>query len=789
MSNAPSERHHDPELMLQVDKYLPEKLRLRIESYYARVSEQAQLDVVVFNEEFLASPMTHVAMYSDHGIVHVRDVATNIVHVLNSINGVLVPKRTAAQLDFMRGYGVMLAYNHDIGMMNFSAFGRAMHPEFATQEVFAPAYHEIVDAIWDENCGNVAWRLMTLADKGELAQSPRVVLRELLALAVGHSKSKIPIAVLNDPLLFRQTLLRSAGTNLRYLYLQQQVAKAADSAKREAAQAQLDAYVGGGGLQHFEPARQWYADFETEAFAWLAATTPGLRALIADVVDTIRALRVADALRQRGTALKTSAGYQILVDQNTAMPVFALQKGTGEVFLVEAGNRMSAGEANIASSELTAAGDLRISFQRGAFADIPTEIYGAACAALLVDDIQKDIVETFQRPSGPESAPLKSNESISILLEGTDDNLDFAGEVRKALLELNPKLAKRCRVAPSLKHVADEERSRYLAADELDWGIDRKETALLRIAQAGHPTTRMQVSEAFSDVHLAKLKAGDVLVYAGSPPGFVYIPIGEGLVSTPLGGYQAFAAKPWIPQANTRVIRGGAQESTLSAQANVSVLMIPKEIYLRHWHSTYSLEQFTQLIKRVYAEEQAQGAEQIVTILKQVAMIDAELEESEVEFIVNFARSNGLNYNAADLRRDIEASAHVDFTQLRQSILDYLALRPPHLKVGQMRDMLTSFVHADATFSEDERLILSELMGIIGHYLSEETGSTKVAVLIVPQSPEQNDEISVLLPTALKEHVSGGYAYNVGAFYSHEYAEMIADRYRARNLFAEVREV
>jgi hypothetical protein len=616
-----------------------------------------------------------------------------------------------------------------------------------------------------------------------------VVLRELLSLSVGHSKSKIPIAVLNDPLQFRQTLLKSVGTNLRYLYLQQQVLKAKDAAKKEAAQAQLDEYVRGGGVQSFDHARQWYADFEKDAYLWLTATSPAIRALIMDVVDTIRALRVADALRQRGTALKTSAGYQILVDQNTAMPVFALQKGTGEVFLVEAGDRMSAGEANIASSELTAAGDLRLSFQRGAFADIPAEVHGAECAALLVDDIQKDIVETFQRAAGPENAALKSNEAIAILLEGTDDNLDFAGEVRKSLLELNAKLAQRCRVVPSLKNVAEEERKRYLTAEDIDWSLDRKETAILRIAQAGHPTARIKVNEAFTDVRLTKLKAGEVLVFAGSPPGFIYIPIGEGLVSTPLGGYQAFDAKPWIPQANTRVIRGGAQESTLSAQADVSVLMIPKEIYLRHWHSTYSLEQFTQLIKRVYAEEQAQGAEQIIAILKQVAMIDATLEESEVQFIVNFARSNGLHYDATDLRREIEAGGHVDFTQLRQNVLDYLALRPPHLKVGQLRDMLASFVQADANFSGDERLVLSELMGIISNYLDDEAGGSKVAVLIVPQSPEQNAEISALLPNALKEQISGGYAYNVGTFYSHEYAEMIADRHRARNFFAEVRDL
>lgn len=217
------------------------------------------------------------------------------------------------------------------------------------------------------------------------------------------------------------------------------------------------------------------------------------------------------------------------------------------------------------------------------------------------------------------------------------------------------------------------------------------------------------------------------------------------------------------------------------------MLMIPREVYLRHWHGTYSIEQFTQLIQRIYAEEQAQGAKQIIAILKQMAMIDADLQDAEVKFMVDFARSNGLHYNVADLRREIEAGGNVDFARLRQDVLDYLALKPAHLKVGQLRDLLVSFVQADATFTANERLILSELMGILGSYLDDDADIPKVVVLIVPQNPDQDAEITRLLPRALKEQIFGGYAYNVGEFYSHEYAEMIADRYRALNLFSEVR--
>ena len=178
--------------------YLSSRIRKRIErDYYQRVSDQAHLDEVATNPVFLANPLQHVALYSDHGPVHARDVATQITAVLESVNGVAIPFRDSMRLEFMKGYGVLLAYAHDIGMKDFTAFGRAMHPEYAAQEVFTDGWDDIIDAAWNDNSGNVGWRLVMLGDA--LRRDPKLVLRELLSLAVGHSKSKVPIVILNDP--------------------------------------------------------------------------------------------------------------------------------------------------------------------------------------------------------------------------------------------------------------------------------------------------------------------------------------------------------------------------------------------------------------------------------------------------------------------------------------------------------------------------------------------------------------------------------------------------------------
>ena len=65
-----------------------------------------------------------------------------------------LPLRGRDRLEFMRTYGVLTAYLHDIGMVDFSSAGRAMHPEFATQEVFTDPFNSLLDAIWIEDLGD-----------------------------------------------------------------------------------------------------------------------------------------------------------------------------------------------------------------------------------------------------------------------------------------------------------------------------------------------------------------------------------------------------------------------------------------------------------------------------------------------------------------------------------------------------------------------------------------------------------------------------------------------------------
>jgi len=519
----------------ELDRYLPDSIREKIEkSFYARVNQQAELDQVVRSREFIEDPLNHIALYSDHGVVHVRDVARNIITILDTINGELIPHRNRLWLEFMKGYGVMLAYNHDIGMLDFSAFGRAMHPEFAAQAVFSPDYDSIVDTFWDENWGNVSWRLIKLAENGALEGDLKLVLRELMAMSIGHSKSKVSNKMLNDRAALRATMLTSVATDLDHLFHEQQVDKAekklaeaqgsgvgATVAERaaalEVARRGQSAFLEQGVPRRSKFLDRFYTDFERQAFTWLVSDHPSLEALSRDVVDVLRALRVADALRQRGTTLKTSGGYQIIVDQNTANAVITLQKSSGEMMLFEVDKTHSIGEANIASSELDLGGNLRLSFNRGSFRTETATRHAAYCCAMIIDDIQRDVLDSFWRPDQPSSLR-KSSDDIQILIEETDDNIHFAEMVLEELSLANPELTRRSRIVPSLKNISAEDRQRYLTAAELNWTLEQRREVIAQVARSGHRTERIDPAIAFTDVRLIELRQGEVLLKAGSPP-------------------------------------------------------------------------------------------------------------------------------------------------------------------------------------------------------------------------------------------------------------------------------
>lgn len=600
-----------------LDRYLPDQARTYLEQkYYAPIGEEAQLSVIIQDPVFRSSPETHPALSSDHSIVHVRDVTQHLLQVLDLTNGLLLPARERDRLEnFMKPYGVAVTYLHDIGLIDDSPIGQAMHPEFAAQLIFTEENDELVETIWTANCGGLADYLSGLKERGAITLDPKIVLREMLALTMSRSRHKVPVQVLNDPAALRILMLASLETELTVQFQNQQVEHLrsqvqqvyneaehqdtldklrqtlyAAEANLALARASADASKQRASLQRL------YQNFDADAYRWLISEHAEAKQLTADVIDTLRVVRAAHALRQRGTALKTSAHYEIFIDQVSAQAVYAMHLDEGHLYMVSVSHPVSVGEANMAGCELDAAGDLRLSFHRGAFstpAAVQNAVHGVV---LVVNDIQADVIQSFQQPAAKPIGQLKAASAMQIMLESADDNLNFADLVQAELIQLNPDLNGRIKTGPSLRHVSRLERARYLAAAELDWSIEQRRELLTKVEASGHKTARIDPEIGFRHVRLSVLHAHETLLEAGAPDGFVYIPLTSGLSIIPLGGYQPFDVEAWMPLGVTGVIRGAARNASIIANEEVQVLMIPREVFLKHWHSTYSFKELIDLL-------------------------------------------------------------------------------------------------------------------------------------------------------------------------------------------------
>lgn len=177
------------------------------------------------------------------------------------------------------------------------------------------------------------------------------------------------------------------------------------------------------------------------------------------------------------------------------------------------------------------------------------------------------------------------------------------------------------------------------------------------------------------------------------------------------------------------------------------------------------------------------GADRILKILGRVALLDDHLDDRERAFIESFADSWGVEFSWEDLEGDGVAQSR-DLVELRASVVTYLATSPPDQQVQQLGDVLQALIRIDDDVSTDEALMIAELEGMFSGYLGEK--EPRWAVVLVPQSNEQDEAIRALAPGIEAADIRGGRTYVVGRHHSRDYAEMVGHRYHALDVFSAV---
>jgi len=103
------------------------------------------------------------------------------------------------------------------------------------------------------------------------------------------------------------------------------------------------------------------------------------------------------------------------------------------------------------------------------------------------------------------------------------------------------------------------------------------------------------------------------------------------------------------------------------------------------------------------------GARSILQILAHVALIDDHLDERERNFIQSFVDAWGIDFSPEAFRRG-HPGDHLNYRALRSDVEAYLSTSPPPAQVQQLSDVVNALINVDEEVSEEEALVLGELL-------------------------------------------------------------------------------
>jgi hypothetical protein len=563
-----AERGCNQDALPSLDQFMSPSLRALIEDrYWYPVERDTVLETMVLDPLFRSQPDIHLGLYSDHGIQHVRDVAKRVPHV----GALLSPSAPT----FVPGCAVLLTYLHDVGMG--APIPRKVHAQFAAQLPFTDEFSDVLDQIESQDSGGIASRVEAAAHEAPFeGATRREIIAEVLAFALCHSKTCIPASVLRSPDELCAALRHACCTPLDEQF--------------EKIVGRTAASVGFGPC----PA----PTMRVGAFDWVIDEEPGHRRFLDEIVSAVRVVRIADALRQRGTTLRTSAGYEIVVDHLSGDAVVLLRNQVRtKMFLLSFESPLSVGEANIRTADLLDTLTVAFEFHRGSFADEQVQRSVAHCCAIAIDDIQEDVLGTID------------NDASRIALHAPPDDPSFADLVRTFLLQraTSPNahqgthsLVDRIDViAPSRTptHPGQSNIAPIPAGDAIS-KADYEDVIAAVIMSGTNPViAEADPNELFAFARRRRLNAGDVVISPGDTPDFVVFAMQDGLLVEPLGGYTPEMVAPWTAVGVTGVLRGHERNAVVRAVQPVDIVVMNADHYLSHWYRPYSTGELCDLLR------------------------------------------------------------------------------------------------------------------------------------------------------------------------------------------------
>ena len=176
------------------------------------------------------------------------------------------------------------------------------------------------------------------------------------------------------------------------------------------------------------------------------------------------------------------------------------------------------------------------------------------------------------------------------------------------------------------------------------------------------------------------------------------------------------------------------------------------------------------------------GATKIIEILTQLAAIDDDVAQEEIDLINDFAERWRIEIPELKVGKPDKVTNLVELKELVQSYLN----EKPDVEVAQnLVDLINMMAEADDEVTEEEAMAVGEFTGMIAHYVSQEEGGSIDAfeVVIVPQNDKQSEAVKDIIPNISSVKKQGGEIFVVGTFYSEDYANAVCAKYISLGLF------
>ena len=176
------------------------------------------------------------------------------------------------------------------------------------------------------------------------------------------------------------------------------------------------------------------------------------------------------------------------------------------------------------------------------------------------------------------------------------------------------------------------------------------------------------------------------------------------------------------------------------------------------------------------------GATKIIEILTQLAAIDDDVAQEEIDLINEFAER--WRIEIPELKPGAPENV-TNLVELKELVQSYLNEKPDVEVAQNLIDLINMMAEADDEVTEEESMAVGEFTGMIAHYVSQEEGGSIDAfeVVIVPQNEKQSKAVKDLIPNIKPVQKQGGEIFIVGTFYSEDYANAVCVKYINLGLF------